>query len=166
MLCYPQRVANGGLRGCLGIFPGGGDDVFSRNAANLGSVLGSVELDVLCQFIEALGPFFDIFPVIQVFLDHHVSERVEQRNIRANVDLQVTGSPFRQLDLARVDDDQLCAVAHGALHSQRDDRVGFCGVRSRDEQEIGTGQLLDGVRHGTLADHDRHTGDRWGVSGA
>ena len=68
-------------------------------------------------------------------------------------------------DLPGIDDDQFRAVSDSALHAQRNDRMGFGRVRSRDEEKVSPGQLLDGVRHGTLANHDRHTGDRGSVSG-
>ena len=76
------------------LFRSGCDNLFSRDPADLGRILRRVELDVLRQLVEALGTFFDIFAVVETFFDHHMGQRVEQRDVGSDIYLEVARGPF------------------------------------------------------------------------
>ena len=52
-----------------------------------------------------------------------------------------------QLDLARVEHDELRASRHRLADLESDDRVGLGGVRSGDEDDVGLREVVDGVGH-------------------
>src|SRR3989304_1554944 len=71
----------------------------------------------------------------------------------------------RQLDVARVGDDEARAVSHRLLDAQRDDGMGLRHVGADDHDQRRPLQLRDRVAHRSPSHHDRQTGDRWGGAG-
>lgn len=72
---------------------------------------------------------------------------------------------IRQLDLARVDQDQFCAaLANRLLHLQADDRMRLRGVASGHQKDIGQMHICDGVGHRARTQCRGQTGHGAGVS--
>ena len=73
--------------------------------------------------------------------DHDVRHRVDDRHVGARLQLQVVlGLDVRrahQVDAARVDDDQLRALAQPLLHPRREHRVAVGRVGADDQDDVG-----------------------------
>ncbi len=69
-----------------------------------------------------------------------------------------------EVDLARVGDDQLGAVAHRALDVEGADRVRLGRVRADHEDGVGREDVDEGVGHGAAAQRLREAGDGRGVA--
>lgn len=62
-----------------------------------------------------------------------VGHGVEERDVGARPDGQVTVCVARQFDSSRIDDDQLCASPGGLLNPRSDNRVVLGGIGPADE---------------------------------
>src|SRR3989304_2414305 len=107
----------------------------------------------------------DVPLVVQALPDDDVGHGVEQRDVRADVEPQVPLRQTRQLDVARVGDDEARAVSHRLLDAQRDDGMRLSRVGADDHYQRRPLQLRDRVAHRPPSYHDRQTGDRGSVSG-
>jgi hypothetical protein len=94
-----------------------------------------------------------------------VGHGVQYRDIGAYPQLHVPFGPAGQFDLPGVHNDKVGASPHGFFHAERYDRVRFGGIGPDHQEHVRPGDLLDRVAHRAFANHDRQTGDRWGVSG-
>jgi hypothetical protein len=74
-----------------------------------------------------------------------VHDRVQQPDISAGAKLQVALRDLRQPDLARIRDDQCCALTNRLLHAQREHRVRLGRVRADNEEELAVLDLRDRV---------------------
>ena len=84
--------------------------------------------------LAALG---DVVLLDEALGDHHVRQRIDQRHVGAGLELQVlVGLDVRgahQLDLARIGDDQLRALAQAALQLRGEHRVAVGRIGADDE---------------------------------
>ncbi len=128
-----------------------GDDVGGRDAGHLLGLLGRVAGDDLGDGLHALGVLGDVGVVLEALLQDHVQHRVDQPDVGAGPELQVALGELRQPDLARVGDDERCAVAHRLLHAEREHGVRLGRVRPDDEDEAGVLDLGDRVSGGASA---------------
>ena len=70
-----------------GIKPGGLHNLLWRNPGYFSDFLGRVFFYAFFEFIEAMAPFLDEVPVIQVFFDNHVQPAQSQGGIGAGPQL-------------------------------------------------------------------------------
>ena len=98
-------------------------DRLRRNAANRLHLFRRKVGDFRLQLFEVLGVAGDILLIRQPLGDDRVQHRVEQRDVRAGLQLQVTPGVPRQQLTAWVHDDQLGAVLRRVLDERRRHRV-------------------------------------------
>ncbi len=82
-------------------------------------------------------------PIPEPFLQDDVGHPVQDREVGTGPDRQVDRGEARQLDLARIDNDQGYPPLHKALHRQRSDRVLLRGIRSDDQQRLRLLQIFE-----------------------
>ncbi len=70
-----------------------------------------------------------------------------RRHVGARSQLQVQVGEAHEVDLARIGDDQLGALAHGALDVEGADRVRLGGVRADHQDGVGRQEVDEGVGH-------------------
>ena len=61
------------------------------DAADRRHALGRERGQMLAQVLEALGVRLDVLAVVQLLLDDHVHQRVQQRDVAAGLELQHVG---------------------------------------------------------------------------
>ena len=122
------------------------------DAADRRHPLRRERLQVLAQVLEALGVRLDVLAVVQLLLDDHVHERVQQRDVGAGLELQhVRGVALQRL-AARVHDDQRLAALGRLLEVGRGDRMVLGRIGADHDDHLG---VLDrGERRGDRARAD------------
>jgi hypothetical protein len=105
--------------------------------ADLGHRLGRELLQVLLELLEACGVRLDVLAVVQLLLDDHVHERVQERDVGAGLELQhVRGVLLERLP-ARVHDDQGLALLGRLLEVGRGDRVVLGRIGADHDDHVG-----------------------------
>ena len=107
---------------------------------------------MLAQVLEALGVRLDVLPVVQVLLDDHVHQRVEQRDVAAGLELQHMGGVALQRLAARVHHDQGLAPLGRLLEEGRGDRVVLGRVGADHDDHVGIPDRGERRGHRTRAD--------------
>ena len=154
--------------------PGGGADVGGRHAADGFQRLGRVALltDELLPLGEVLGlaARLDEAAVDQVLGHDHVAHRVEHGDVGRWHQLQViVGLDVRALDevgAARIDDDQLGALAQALLHARAEHGMGVGRVGADDHDHVGLVDALEVLRAGRLAERLLQAVAGWRVADA
>jgi hypothetical protein len=149
-----RRVAGGRVqpRGCTDLLGGHTGDGLGR----LGAVLRlGDELLPLGERVR-LAPLLDEGPVDQPLSGHHVSEGVDDGDVRARLELKVVsrlhvGAAY-QVDPPWVDDDQRRALAQALLHPRGEDRVPVGGVGSDQQDDVRPLDRLEVLRAGRRAE--------------
>ena len=164
VLGHAQAVVNGRVR-ALRIQAGGGAQLGRGHAGfgleGLGRVLGAGhELAPLLEalVVTALG---HVVLGHQAFGDHDVGHGRDDGHVRAGLERQVVlrlhVGRGHQVDLARVDDDELGArpaglAAQALLHARGEHGVGVRGVGADDHDDVGVLDRLEGLRAGRGAE--------------
>jgi hypothetical protein len=148
-----RRIAARGVQARRGAQFGG------RHAAGglqrLGRILRA--RDELAPVGEGLGlaAFGDEGLVDQALGDDDMGHGREHGDVGAGPQLQVVGGAHmrraHQVDGARIDHDQLRALAHAALEARGEHRVGVARVGADHHDDIGLLDRLEGLRAGRLA---------------
>ena len=66
---------------------------------------------------------------------------------------------FRQIDSARIGNDELGAFIYGISHMPADDGMRFSGIGTDSENGIGVVQFIDGIGHSAAAERDHEPCD-------
>ena len=116
--------------------------------------------------LEALRVVGDVFLVVEVFVDQHVGEGVDQSHVGAVLQRQPLVGDAGGLDLAGIADDDLGALLLGLEDAAGDDRVTVGGVVAEAEDAVGVLDLTDRVGHGAVAEGHHQARDRGAVADA
>ena len=77
--------------------------------------------------LREIAALRDIGPVLQAFGDDHMGQGIDDRDIGAGQELQVMlrldVGRAHDVDAARIDDDELGALAQALLHARGEDRM-------------------------------------------
>ena len=159
-----------------GIEAGRGADLGRRNAGDAFQRFGRV-LRVLDEGFPA-GEFHrvaalgDVGAVLEAFAQHHMGDGVDHGHVGAGLELQVVVGAdvgrLDQIDAARIDDDQLRALAQAPLHARREHRVAIGRVGADHDDDIRSGHRLEILRAGGGAEGARQAiaGGRMADAGA
>ena len=146
---------------------GGGDKIGLRDA---GDAFDGGRIVLFHHFphrVIALGLLGDEILVLKSLADDHVDHAIDPGDVAAVVLTQPAMGKGHQIDLARIDDDELGLVEqHRAFDVGGDDRMGLGGVRAGDEDDLGVFQLGDGIRHRARTQGGGQTGNGRGVAQA
>ena len=123
------------------------DDGLGRHPGDLSRALRRVVLDGLPEGVEALGALVDVGLVVPAVADDRVQHAVDERVVRARLELQPEVRVLGELGAPRVDDDELGAAQMRLLHLVADDRVRLGGVGPDDEEHVVADDLADRVGH-------------------
>ena len=159
-----EAVVDGGVRGG-GVQAGGGTHLGGGHAGvqlhRLGAVLGAADELGPVGEVGGFAALADEAFVDEAFGDDDVRHRVDDGDVGAGAQLQeVIGLHVRgahQVDAARVDHDELRAVAQAALHPRCEHRVGVGGVGADEQDEVGMLDRLEVLRAGRGAERLRET---------
>ncbi len=108
--------------------------------------------DAVAQRREIRRPRFDERPIREPLVDDHVQQRLQQRDVGVRREAEPGPRVPREIDAARVGDDQVGAAADGVLDPGGGDRMVGRRVGPDDEDEVGVRDVAHGVRHGGRAD--------------
>jgi hypothetical protein len=137
----------------LAVDAGSAADALGGHAGDRGDELRRVLLQAVAQRVEVLGARLDEGRVGQAFLDDHMRQAVEQRDIGSGVRAQPDIGVVDHLDAARVDDDDARAVfVLGLEYRARCHRVSLGGVGADDQEGIGLADVAH-RRAGCTAAH-------------
>ena len=98
--------------------------------------LERARLDRIAVGFEAAGGTLDERLVRQAGVDDLATDRVGQRDIRADVEAQPQVCPLGRAGASRIDGDEPGAVAHTAQQVMEEDRVRLAGIATPQEHEI------------------------------
>ena len=143
---------------------GGPLDVRRRNAGERLLPLGRPLTDRLGDRVEVVHARGDELLVHESVADHDVQEGVVHGHVGAGAELQVHVGPAGELDGARVGHDEPRPVTHGGLHLESRDGMSFGGVRTRDENHVVFGDLIERIGEGTGAHGQVERRNRRGVA--
>ena len=90
------------------------------------------------------------------FLDNRAGHRIEQRHVRARLQRQMNVRVMRQLDFARIDDDQFRAAQNRLLDARADDRMVFRRVGPAEEKCARLLDIIERIRSRAGAEHRFH----------
>ena len=117
-----------------------------------------------CERGKALGVGLDILLVVQLLADDHVEQRVEERDIGPDRELQHVGRVPLQRLAARVHDDQRRATLGRLLEIGRRDRMVLGRVGADHHDDVGLFTFVEGRSHRARADPLHQGGDRRGMA--
>ncbi len=140
--------------------PRGSAHVGGRHAGHAFHRFGRIALlgDELAPLREriAFAARADELLVDEILGDDDVSQRVDQRDVRAGLELEViVGLDVRrahEIDAARIGDDQLRALAQAALHLRGEHRMAIGRIRADDHDDVGLHDRIEILRAGRFAE--------------
>ena len=154
---HPEAVIDGTVRS-LRVEAGSGPHLGGRHASERLHCLGAVLFarDELRPLVESLAPRRDERLVNKTLGHHHMRHGIDDRYVRAWVELEVViGRDVRRankVDAARVDDDELGALAQPLLHSRGEHRMPVGGVRADHHDDVGLRDRLEVLGAGRLTE--------------
>ena len=148
----------------FGIFDGTLTDQLSRNARNLFGVLQSEGLKMRLQLLYALNPLFDVFLILEAFVDDDLGHGIEEGHVRTELQGQVAIGVFRQRNLPGIHHVELGSFTYRFFHTHCNDGVALGHIRAHTQHHLCIFDLRDRVRHGSASNGSRQTGDGRTVS--
>ena len=115
-------------------------------------LLRIVRAEMLGVGLEALGARLDERAIVEPVADDDVREPVVERDVRAGAELEEDVRHRRELDAARIGDDQLRAAEARFLHPRADDGMALGRVRAGEEEALGDVDVGERVRSAGLAE--------------
>ena len=110
---------------------------------------------------DKLGPDFELPPlatrfdelrIVPILAHDDVRDAVENRDVRSGAEREVdVGAAVRavyRLGPARVDDDELRALADAAFHHRAEDGMAFGGIRADDHDDVGLQHRIEVLARG------------------
>ena len=158
-------VEGGALR--VGVHARRCPDVIGRDATDALGPFRREALQRLDVVVKIFGAGGDEVGVVTLLRDDDVRHGLEDGDVGARLLSQPERREVRQLDLARIDDDEFGIIlAHGFLKEEADDGVRLGGVAAGDDEGIQVFHLGDAVAHGAGADGQLQAGHAAGVAEA
>jgi len=159
MLRDPEPVKGHG-RTVAGIEPGRRADRLGGHAGDLGGAFGRPVRDEASEVLPAVDARLDVGRIGQAFFNNHMSNGVEEGDVRTRTKGEVKRGVFGKLDPARVDDDELRALQNLLANARADDGMVLRRVRADDEDRARKLYVVEGIRRRAGAENGLHGSGR------
>ena len=124
------------------------DDLFSGHPGNFSRFFRRIILNGFFEFVESRAVFCHEFFVIQIFINQHIHNAVEESHVGADLDLGENIGHFCQFMATGIGNNELRAPQFGLFDIIGSHRMRFCHVGPDAEEHLGVFILSDRVGTG------------------